>query len=105
MIKKRRMRMAEILCSSQAHIPGRVLRQTRASPTFLFKTHSFPLTIFLSLNYQPLAGPLPRQEGIRLAKKGGFPSISSAGFYRFQISHPFPPRLFAATTTDGEGKP
>ena len=42
-----------------------------------------------------LTAPLPRQEGMRLAKKGSFPSVPNAGFCRFQIGHPFPPRLFA----------
>ena len=40
--------MAETLCSSQAHIPGSVLRQTCGSPTSLFKIHSFPLAMLFS---------------------------------------------------------
>ena len=34
---------------------------------------------------------MPRQEGIRLAKKGSFPSVLNADFCRFQVGHPFPP--------------
>jgi hypothetical protein len=36
-------------------------------------------------------GPMPGQKSIRLAKKGGDPSLPKEGFRRFQPSHPFPP--------------
>jgi hypothetical protein len=36
-------------------------------------------------------GPLPRQEGIRLAKKGGFSSGPNADFCRFQTGYLFLP--------------
>jgi len=36
-------------------------------------------------------GPMPGQKSIRLAKKGGDPSLLNAGFRRFQPGHPFPP--------------
>jgi hypothetical protein len=40
---------------------------------------------------------MPGQESIRLAKKGGDPSLPIAGFRRFSPAIPFPPRLFAET--------
>jgi len=49
-------------------------------------------------------GPLPRQEGIRLAKKGSFSSVPNADFCRFQVGYPFPPHLYAERGKDGEGK-
>ncbi len=37
---KKRIRIAETLCSSHAHIPGRVLRQVARSPPSRFNFHS-----------------------------------------------------------------
>jgi len=42
-------------------------------------------------------GPMPGQESIRLAKKGGDSSFLCAGFRRFSPAVPLPPRLFAET--------
>jgi len=53
--------------------------------------------------------PMPRQEGIRLAKKGGFPSLLNAGFCRFQTGYPFPPASLCGNGVglllEGESQP
>ena len=42
-------------------------------------------------------GPLPGQESIRLAKKGGGSSFPEAGIRRFSPANPLSPLLFAET--------
>jgi hypothetical protein len=42
-------------------------------------------------NPLPPIAPMPGQKGIRLAKKGGIPSLPVAGIRRYQPGHPFPP--------------
>jgi len=44
-------------------------------------------------------GPMPGQESIRLAKKGGVSFFLNADFCRFSRALPQPPRLFAETWT------
>jgi hypothetical protein len=46
-------------------------------------------------NFLMLNGSMPGQESIRLAKKGGEPYSLNAGFRRFSLAIPLPPRLFA----------
>ena len=42
-----------------------------------------------------LDGSMPGQKSIRLAKKGGDPSLPGTGFRRFSPGIPYPPRHFA----------
>ena len=49
-------------------------------------------------------GPMPGQESMRLAKKGGGSSFPEAGFRRFNPGIPLPPRLFAETQRGEPGR-
>ncbi len=42
-----------------------------------------------------LDGSMPGEKSIRLAKKGGDPSLPGTGFRRFSPGIPYPPRHFA----------
>jgi len=46
-------------------------------------------------NFLMLNGSMPGQKNIRLAKKGGDSYLLDAGFRRFSLAIPLPPRLFA----------
>lgn len=58
--------MAETLWKSQAHMPGKVLRQICGSPASLFKVHSLSFT--MALSFYP-SNPIP--SGLRRLRTTG----------------------------------